>query len=366
MDCPRCGAPNLPGLPLCVDCGQDLNAAPEVPESLVPRAAVANPLAERRPKPERPPLRRRVAAFAHVGRLRHLPLEAFGAALVGMARGCIPGLMPALRRDRRGAAIQLGAFLLPLAVLLLLGGRQALGQYSFLVAFGWCLSPVSEARRAMDTPEPYRSSAACLLGIGPALFFGLALRFLVQPIPPMAFQFNMEGSLLPASAFHVVPLHREPLRRGMLVAFDRADVADRLAWLQAHAEDGGHGALTTYEHHLGSYRFFASPVVALPGDLLDADGDAVRVDSSVSDAVPITSWARAPLASELHGQPVPAGMVAVWDWVPYPADHTLHLLLVPEERVLGVLTGYRDQDLNWTPLHWPADARGHRDPQEQP
>lgn len=364
MDCPRCGAPNLPGLPTCVDCGQDLAAEHEVPENLVPQVEVANPLAERRPKPPRPPLRRRLSAFAHVGRVRHLPWEAFGAGVVGLLKGVVPGLMPARRREWRVAAVQVAAVLAPISFLLLYGGREAVATYSFLVAFGWSLSPVREAHRAMDTPEPYRSSAAWLLGLGAAALFAVGVRLLLAPIPPMTFQFTVGGSLLPSASCRVVPLS-EPPRTGMLVAFDRADIEERLAWLDANLE-GGDGTAGAYEGYLRVYPFFASPVVALPGEVLSAGRGGVRVDGVMSTAQPITSWPRETLATGLEGTTVPEGMVAVWDWIPYPTAHSLHLTLVPEDRVLGAVAGCYVGEEGWTPLRWPEDAMNHREAVEQP
>ncbi len=388
MDCPRCGAPNLPGLPACVDCvdcGQDMDAEPEVPQALVPDVCVANPLREKRAKPPRDPLIHvhGFRPFAHVGRMRHLPWHAFIEGMFGVVRGTIPGLMPALRRERRAAGIQLAAFFVPIAVLLLGGGVDALGSSGFLVAAGWSLSPFQEARRSMDTPEPHRALVAFWLTLGPVALFTFGLAAAIGQLQPPVFFFTGNGSVLPGRRFEVERAELETLQAGELVVFERSDVEHRVTRLgallgagvlvaagevaQPPAAESVHRYLDRYRRSLDSYDAFASPVVAVEGQLLQHGQAVLLVDGAPSTAVPITSWSRWPLGLDLRDNVVPPGHVAVWDWIPYPDDTTLHISLVPADLVVGRITHRVREGLSTVPLRWPEDADlAPEDPLEVP
>ena len=102
MRCPRCQQDNLPGLPACMACGQDLAAPLVRPASTVPQVEVANPLAPAR-RPSAPP--RRAPGLAPPG------LRVLGGMLHAAAWGLVPGLGALQRRDRRLAAVLVGALL---------------------------------------------------------------------------------------------------------------------------------------------------------------------------------------------------------------------------------------------------------------
>jgi len=283
----------------------------------------------------------------------------------------VPGLLPALRGERRNACIQLAAVLVPVALLLLAGGVPALGRWGFLVVFGWSLSPFQEAQRSMDTPEPFRTGAAWLFCLGPALLLSLGLHRALAPPPALTFAFTVSGSVLPGTHF-TVERETGPLAHGSLVAFQRDEVRERLSILAAliaadgAGEAGPHPALQRYEGYLRTFAFFASPVVALEGELLTPEGAGLRVDGVPSTALPIAAWPRAPLAQALAGARVPADHLLVWDWVPYPQDHALHLTLIPREAVLGRITQALLQGSPPVEIAWPEDARVPRPNQEAP
>ena len=63
---------------------------------------------------------------------------------------------------------------------------------------------------------------------------------------------------------------------------------------------------------------------------------------------------------------LPADHLLVWDRVPYPQDHALHLTLIPREAVLGRITQALLQGSPPVEIAWPEDARVPRPNQEAP
>lgn len=361
MDCPRCAAPNLPGLPTCVDCGQDLHAQPLAPRSYVPEVAPTNPLRERRPRSSPPP---GVVAsgLEHVGRLRQLPWQAFIEGLRGMGTGVVPGLLPALRGDRRGAALQLGLVVGAVVVALSLGGGlEGLARYGWLVACAWSFSPASECQRRMNVPQPARAMVAFWLVLPATLVVALLLPILVRGEIEPVFHYGMGQSLLPAGQYIIDDTALETLMIGELVLLEREDSAAREArflqlvraseepWSEERAQAG----LRAYRQQLEQFVVFPVVVVALEGQLLRVSSDGFTVDDVPSDVLPVHTWPREPLAQDLRGAVVPPGQVAVWDWIPVPSSQSLHVNLVPRDRLVGRLTRPIDGQADREPVPWP-------------
>ena len=347
MDCPRCGVPNLPGLPSCVDCGQDLQARPQAPARFVPEVAVANPLREQRARPQRPRPGLVASGLEHVGRLRHLPWQAFAQGSVGVVTGSVPGLLPVLRREWGAAALQLGLFLGAVAAVLLLGGGLlGLASHSWVVACGWSFSPASECQRRMNVPQPFRTVTAFWLVLPPTLILALALPIALAPLVDPVFHYGMAQSLLPPGDYVVDDDAMDTLVVGELVLLDRSDVAEREQRFrqlvggedEPWSEDRVGQGLARYREWLAQFAVFPVVVVALEGQRLGWRAGALTVDGVPSDATPVHTWPLEPLASDLRDVDVPLEQVAVWDWVPFPEGQQLHVVLVPRERLLGRIT----------------------------
>jgi hypothetical protein len=366
----------MPGLPSCVDCGQDLGALVEEPTAYVPRVQAANPLREKRARPERKPPPIVASGLEHVGRVRHLPWQAFFEGVVGLVMGAIPGLQPARRREWRAAGLQLGLFWGAVVAAVLLGGGWAgLGSFSWLVAMGWSVSPASECKRRMNVPEPYRTSAALWLTLAPTVALALGLPWLVRGPPDPVFHYGMPGSLLSSGSYNIVSEDLEEIAVGELLLLERSDVEARLARVEelialddvarlasnpgaepTRAEDRHRWALRTRDN-LTDYEVFPVVVLALEDQLLDWKEGELWVDGAPSEAVPVHTWMRRPLASDHQATRVPVGQIAVWDWIPYPADSVLHVNFVPRELLMGRLWRRGRYTGELEPLPWPPSTQ---------
>jgi len=270
MECPRCSVPNLPGLALCVDCGQDLHAEPQGPTSYVPTVTAANPLDERRPRPPRSRLR-----------------------------------LPRLPRG---------------------------------IPVGWLVT------------------AAAVLG---ALSLAMVLRGVADPV----FSYGMEDSLLPTGRYTVDDGDLASLQPGELVLLERDDLEPRVAHMHELLAAEGvddealvEEALYPLRGNLQSFGVFPVVVVALEGQRLDWSDTGLRVDGEPCAVTPPQPWPRArPLITVLD-RGVPPQHVAVWDWVPYPEDWVLHLLVVPRAQIMGRLTQPDGGDGEQVPVPWPPDT----------
>jgi hypothetical protein len=353
--------PNLPGLPLCVDCGLDLNAEPEAPASFVPTAAVANPLREKRARPRRPRPPIVASGFEHVGRVRQLPWQAFGQGVLGLITGAVPGLMPATRREWRVAGIEAGLFLAALLFALVVGGvPEGLARFSWLVALCWSIAPASECQRRMNVPQPFRFMTAFWLVMGPVVVITLALPALVRGSPAPLFRYSMTQSLLVSGSYRIDDDDLESLRSEELVLLDRGDHEARREAFEARMVRAGLASPTRrsqlgarYMDTLLEFEVFPVVIVALEGQELGWADERLTVSGVPSQAVPVHVWTREPLAAELLGSAVPAEHVAVWDWIPHPSERSLHVSIVHRDLLMGRLTQRSRGADSFEPVPWP-------------
>ncbi len=213
MDCGRCGEPILPGLPTCVACG--LTAGELVPEpfATVPRVRTQNPLDRRAPSAAEAAAMR---AAARVNRWRGQLGTLDFTGPVAALRGLVPGLGPARRGDRRALGVQL-AGLLTAVVLVALTWTSPWNTHAWLLltfVVGSCAA--SEAREALDLPEPGRTTSAALFGIA-ALF---AARFAILTVLAAVYpSVDIGGTArLQAGTYFLRPTG--DLHAGMLVGID--------------------------------------------------------------------------------------------------------------------------------------------------
>ena len=361
MDCPRCGVPNLPGLPLCVDCGQDLEAEPEIPACYVPTADVANPLRERRARPRREPPAVLASGLEHVGRVRQLPWQAFGHGVLGLITGAVPGLMPATRREWRVAGIEAGLFGAGLLFALAVGGvPQGLARFAWVVALCWSYAPASECQRRMNVPQPYRFMTAFWLVLGPVVVITLMLPTLVRGSPAPMFRYGMPQSLLLSGSYRVDDDDLDELQPGELVLLDRSDLEPRRERFEEQLVRAGvvsptrrSQALARYTDALLEFEVFPVVVVAVAGQELGWVDEGLTVAGAPSMAVPVHVWPREPLDGRVVGVEVPAEHVAVWDWIPYPTGESLHVSIVHHDMLMGHLTQLPRGAEDWERVAWP-------------